>query len=340
MSHSVTLVLVPKNVLDYMTPEDFVEKQLAPYNEEIKVVPYDENCYCVGNAAQKKIHDQLESEMPIRNIRDEHRKYCKDNNLEDFGEESEKSWKEFLKPYKQREAELTASQEGLQDPDPNCKKCKGTGIVQSQYNPDSKWDWWVIGGRWIGYLGEEKPEDNPKNWETCHICGGVGDRQSACPGEENENDWVSYVNEKTGEVLDSLRFHLMSNNKKLEGLLKNNPNPSDFNPNDFKRTFKHAQAEHCNGCNGCSGTGKALKWHFEPSSSDIMPLENLPLDDPEQMKDLIPFAIVTPDGKWHEEGQIGWRGIVSDEKDTWRDEALEILKNYRDHVAIVVDCHI
>jgi hypothetical protein len=133
---------------------------------------------------------------------------------------------------------------------------------------------------------------------------------------------------------------LNSNNRKLESLLKNNPNPSDFNPNDFKRTFKHANAEHCNGCNGCSGTGKTLKWTLEPSSSDIMPIENLPLDDPERMKTLIPFAIVTPDGKWHEKGSMGWWGIVVDEKDTWKEEALEILKKYRDHVAIVVDCHI
>jgi hypothetical protein len=326
MSHSVALVLAPKNVLDYMTPEDFIGKQLAPYNEEIKVDPYDENCYCVGNVARKKIHDQLESEMPIEEIRKKNIQYCKDHNLEDFGKESEKSWKEFIKPYKQREAELTASQEGLNDPNPNCKDCKGTRIVQSTYNPDSKWDGYMIGGRWTGYLRKEKPENNPKNFETCMICGGTGDRHDACPDEENQDPWVTYVHEDTEEVLSAKDYSFLV--------------VAEVEHDKYKRTFKNENAEHCNGCNGCQGTGKRIKWILEPSINDQMPLKNLPLDDPEAMKDLIPFAIVTPDGKWYEHGSMGWWGIVSDEKDTWKEEALEILKKHRDCVAIVVDCHI
>jgi hypothetical protein len=327
MSHSVTLVLAPKNVLDFMSPEDFVEKQLAPYNEDIQVAPYDKDCYCVGNIANKKIREQLESEMPLQEIRNKHSQYCKDNNVEKFSEEAQKSWKEFLKPYNQREAELTASQEGLNDPDPDCEECKGTGIVQTTYNPDSKWDWWVIGGRWTGYLGNENPEDNPKNWETCKICDGTGDRQSACLDEENGDPWVSYKNKMINEILTPREYHL----RVIAG---------NINTDLYERTFKYEQAKACNGCNGCQGTGKTLKWTLEPSNADQMPLENLLLDDPEQMKSFIPFAIVTPDGKWYEKGNMGWFAIVSDAKDTWKEEALELLKQHRDCVAIVVDCHI
>ena len=56
MSHSVTLVLAPKDILEETTAEHFVNEQLAPYSENIQVAPYDEKCYCVGNAAQKAIH--------------------------------------------------------------------------------------------------------------------------------------------------------------------------------------------------------------------------------------------------------------------------------------------
>jgi hypothetical protein len=31
--------------------------------------------------------------------------------------------------------------------DPKCGECKGTGIYKSTYNPNSKWDWYSIGGR-------------------------------------------------------------------------------------------------------------------------------------------------------------------------------------------------
>lgn len=38
--------------------------------------------------------------------------------------------------------------------------CGGTGKVMTTYNPHSKWDWWVIGGRWDGDLaGAEQLDD-------------------------------------------------------------------------------------------------------------------------------------------------------------------------------------
>jgi len=50
------------------------------------------------------------------------------------------------------------------------------------------------------------------------------------------------------------------------------------------------------------------------------------------------FAIVTPDGKWHARGEMGWFGCVSDSDDGWKPS--DILKGYQDYDAILVDCHI
>lgn len=39
--------------------------------------------------------------------------------------------------------------------------CYGSGKTLTQYNPQSKWDWWVLGGRWDGALaGLEEIDDN------------------------------------------------------------------------------------------------------------------------------------------------------------------------------------
>jgi len=57
-------------------------------------------------------------------------------------------------------------------------------------------------------------------------------------------------------------------------------------------------------------------------------------------KDFLPFAIITPNGEWHEKGEMGWWGMVSNEKDTWSKEAREILKQYPDHIAVLIDAHI
>lgn len=56
--------------------------------------------------------------------------------------------------------------------------CGGTGTYRSTYNPDSQWDWWVIGGRWNGWLAppEAQPEKDPDNWKTCWLCSGTGQR--------------------------------------------------------------------------------------------------------------------------------------------------------------------
>ena len=56
----------------------------------------------------------------------------------------------------------------------------------------------------------------------------------------------------------------------------------------------------------------------------------------------IPFAIVTPDGEWHEKGEMGWWGLVSNEKNSskWDKEAIAILGKNKTCVAVGVDCHI
>lgn len=43
----------------------------------------------------------------------------------------------------------------------------------------SRWDWWVIGGRWTGCLDGYDPRDDPRNIETCDLCNGTGTRRDA-----------------------------------------------------------------------------------------------------------------------------------------------------------------
>jgi hypothetical protein len=49
-----------------------------------------------------------------------------------------------------------------------------------------RWDWYQIGGRWTGAFDGYVPESDPKNSETCWICGGTGRRlppPAAGPGD-------------------------------------------------------------------------------------------------------------------------------------------------------------
>lgn len=42
--------------------------------------------------------------------------------------------------------------------------------------PGSRWDWWEVGGRFTGLLDNYDPEKDPRNIETCDLCGGTGNR--------------------------------------------------------------------------------------------------------------------------------------------------------------------
>lgn len=55
-----------------------------------------------------------------------------------------------------------------------------------------------------------------------------------------------------------------------------------------------------------------------------------------------PFAVLTPDGEWHERGQMGRFGLVADDKgkDPWKEEVKKIYEAHRDCLAVAVDVHI
>lgn len=114
--------------------------------------------------------------------------------------------------------------------------------LPSTYNPKSKWDYWVIGGRWNGEI-RNAPRDD-----------GVGFNF----GEE---------------------FHQLSEN-----------------------IIRVKELDH----------------------------------------KLVPFAVVTPDGNWHERGKMGWWAMVRDEKpdDDWENEVMKLIQSHQDCWAIGVDCHI
>ena len=55
------------------------------------------------------------------------------------------------------------------------------------------------------------------------------------------------------------------------------------------------------------------------------------------------WAVLTPDGIWHEPGQMGWFGISSNEmnEDEWDAKFREYLKTLdKDIILTLVDCHI
>lgn len=60
------------------------------------------------------------------------------------------------------------------------------------FRDGSRWDWYVIGGRYTGRLSSYDPEQDQRNWETCAICGGSGVRHGG--REEFGEQWYQACN--------------------------------------------------------------------------------------------------------------------------------------------------
>lgn len=61
------------------------------------------------------------------------------------------------------------------------------------------------------------------------------------------------------------------------------------------------------------------------------------------LDDQFMFFAVVKDGEWHERGQMGWWGVVSDEKlmEDWKNELKTLLSDVPDDAVVsVYDCHI
>lgn len=106
-----------------------------------------------------------------------------------------------------------------------------------------------------------------------------------------------------------------------------------------KEQFGEAWFEGNHGCNGCSGTGKELKFasEWKEFTGNIKPVSEI-----KEWK-YTPHAIVTPDGEWHEHGEMGWWGIETEQKESdgdWKNTVKDLLAKHKDCIAVVVDCHI
>lgn len=165
MSHFFAVVLVPKDTKDI---EAKVEELMAPYNENEKVDEYDHKCWCVNSEAREA--GRLAAETMVRPFEDLRREfnsklqarmkasglsYEKDKEIywdEQDRISKELDWPAHIKAYCDYEESATKAHPMFDKPKADCDECNGTAFYKSTYNPASRWDWWVIGGRWDGVI--------------------------------------------------------------------------------------------------------------------------------------------------------------------------------------------
>lgn len=99
-------------------------------------------------------------------------------------------------------------------------------------------------------------------------------------------------------------------------------------------------------CNGCQGIGQMLKHptQWAPSQNDVAPVQSA-LD-----RQVAFYAIVTPDGVWHQRTveygdtffkptEAAWREREAAHIAAWKAECRHLLEDHDLHLLVVVDCH-
>jgi hypothetical protein len=288
------------------------EEQLAPFSENLKVEEYEEDCSCATDSMHEKKYEILFNEFGG----DFNEKFREPYHKMPSAEAP--NWEEYIKPYVDRENQLEKELIEYKKPDPNCEDCEGTGKVMSTYNTNSKWDWHQLGGRWTGFF-------LPKAGKT-GVCGTPGIMTEPSSGMLVDSIRKGDIDfEGTVEMMKMERERIYA--KAMKEIEKN-----------------EGRIEHLEFICGIK-TKKMEAVTAVVDGKDIM----APTLVPETMEEYTSrvkmpatFAVLK-DGKWYERGNMGWWGIVSDEKDedSWEEEWKKLMDSLPDDTLVsVYDCHI
>ena len=166
-------------------------------------------------------------------------------------------------------------------------------------------------------LAADPDKDRPN--PDCEDCDGEGQRTTTY-NPKSKWDWLSVGGRWTGRLIP------------------------EYDPVKDPENTEFCRRCLLNGCASCDNTGRVLKHATEWVQKgnwgllkDVIPRLKA---NPERYA---PRALVTPDGVWHEKGEMGWFGMSFGDKenDAWHREVINLVDEYRENtIVLVVDCHI
>lgn len=171
MSHYSLAVILPDGTPnDPASIEAAINRALAPFDENLVVPPYQKKCGCVGakaNEEANKIVAALFGEIINKNSTDDILRRAERviGKWDSFGGsdtdiKNQRIWEAVVEGHRHAALGVAGSLPNIEEADSKCEECGGSGLVESTYNPNSKWDWWVVGGRWAGHMRRVKVARN------------------------------------------------------------------------------------------------------------------------------------------------------------------------------------
>lgn len=204
-------------------------------------------------------------------------------------------------------------------------------------NPNKKWDWWVVGGRWSGHLrvkpGIEVVKGDKGLMDSC-ASDAANASDQATIAEIDLEGMRQEAREKFGERWD-----------KVHAATAGMDQPMPFEA--VRIRYRPENLEAARNDYWAQPAMAALKAAFPDSWGLDEELRALGMSrdaycEAGAFGALTSFAVVK-DGRWYERGKMGWWAVVADEKDKgdWDRQFNALLDDLPPEACLtVVDCHI
>lgn len=197
----------------------------------------------------------------------------------------------------------------------------GTYKVFDRTNPNKKWDFWTVGGRWPGLLKNK-----------------AGARVNQCA--KKDVDWEAmereYIEDRlveydlvhsviAGRTFDTWGAVLARHT--TDGKVDIYAARKEYNDQPVVKDL-YADSE--------------TRWLVSGDAGQYL-LSREQFVERKKLEACRTYAVVTKDGKWHEKGEMGWFGMSRNEKpeDEWSRQFRELVDKADDNdLLTVVDCHI
>lgn len=215
-------------------------------------------------------------------------------------------------------------------------------------NPNRKWDWYSLGGRWSGYFklkaGRNGEVGRPGTFDNKAEAGHV---DSARLEDIDLEGMVLDAGVEAGKQYDKVE-RLLNGIPKLDihwkDIIAEGNEKYGKLSIDEKRTLYHAQPgkkklEKAKDNDSLSKDERSLLTWLDLESYQCTRKEYVKRAENSALST---FAVLNK-GEWFEKGEMGWWGCVSNEMDQekWNEEFLKLLKSLPgDTVISVYDCHI
>lgn len=336
MSHFTVLVIGPDP-----------EEQLKPFDETLEMDRYVQNTKAeIIEKGRKEIEDYKNT--TYAEFLNDQQAYAKDHSKEHVA---------FLEnefPKKLTWSDEEVYQDGIRWYEP--EDIGPDGEVYSTSNPNSKWDWYTLGGRWQGFFKCKKGTDT-----VIGESGAFGptrkDFTDRCDqGLKSAIDFDGMYNEAADRA--SVRYEQIANlfGGSIPVVIRTWEDicaDESLNTKDLRNATYRAQ--------DAIVAYEELKKTFPTGSPDLTEiqedflhgfswgneLEEFSCTREEYvgkaMIDALSTFAIVKDGKWYEKGQMGWWAIVTNEQDEkeWNTQVQKLIAEASENTLFsLYDCHI